>query len=135
VNNVKLDTQNHPEEAFQPIILSSMHISSAQWDSQQAYADSKHFVFPSPGDTGNWIIQPQPPVIVQMFGLRGGTSSWEKNAPTVEVRLIQPRTMRVTGWIGNSNDPNKDNVSVRYASAEVQAKWGYTLTVSSPKST
>ena len=115
---VKLD--NRPGEAFKPVMLSSMHISSTQWDSQAAFIGSQTYSFPSSG----WIIQP--PIVARNFGLQGGTSTWKTNAPTIEVTLNQGR--QVTGWVTQSNDPNSDNVGFWCATNKVLPSWSFSVT-------
>jgi|SRR5947209_3707397 len=116
--NVKLD--NRPGEAFKPVMLSSMHISSTQWDTQAAFIGTQTFPFPQSG----WIIQP--PIIAQNFGLQGGTSTWKTNAPTIEVTLNQGR--QVTGWVTQSGDPNSDNVGFWCATNKVLPSWSFSVT-------
>lgn len=60
--NLELD--NRPGEAFKPVMLSSMHISTNMWDTQLAYVDSQSFEVPEEG----WIIQP--PTEGRVFGLQ-----------------------------------------------------------------
>jgi len=115
---VKLD--NRPGEAFKPVMLSSMHISSTQWDSQAAFIGTQTYSFPSSG----WIIQP--PIIARDFGLQGGTNTWKTNAPTIEVSLSQGR--QVTGWVTQSNDPNNDNVGFWCATNKVLPSWSFSIT-------
>lgn len=115
---VKLD--NRPGEAFKPVMLSSMHISSTQWDSQAAFIGTQTYSFPSDG----WIIQP--PIIARNFGLQGGTSTWKTNAPTIEVTLNQGR--QITGWVTQSNDPNSDNVGYWCATNKVLPSWSFNVT-------
>lgn len=115
---VKLD--NRPGEAFKPVMLSSMHISSTQWDTQAAFIGTQTYPFPSSG----WIIQP--PIIARNFGLQGGTSTWKTNAPTIEVTLNQGR--QVTGWVTQSTDPNSDNVGFWCATNKVLPSWSFSVT-------
>lgn len=115
--SVPLD--NRPGEAFKPIMLSSMHISSTMWDSQTAFADCQTFTLPVSG----WIIQPQPPLNAQIFGLIGGTSSWKTNAPTIWIILDQPR--QVAGWVTPSSNPNDDNVGLWTASDVILSSWTF----------
>ena len=100
-------------EAFKPVMLSSMHISSAAWDAKSAYVDSQVFQIPQSG----WIIQP--PVMGKVFGLQGGTSTWKNNAPTIE--LIFKENMLITG----SRNTNDDNVGFWAASDTVIPSWQY----------
>lgn len=115
---VKLD--NRSGEAFKPVVLSSMHISSTQWDTQAAFIGTQTYSFPSSG----WIIQP--PITTRDFGLQGGTSTWKTNAPTVEIILSQGR--QVTGWVTQSTDPNSDNVGLWCATNKVLPSWSFNLT-------
>ena len=115
--NLELD--NRPGEAFKPVMLSSMHISTNMWDTQLAYVASQSFEIPEEG----WIIQP--PAQGKIFGLKGGTSDWKLNAPSIEVTLDQP--MQITGWVTPSNDPNDDNVGFWAASNQIIRSWQYTV--------
>lgn len=116
--SVPLDAR--PGEAFKPVTLSSMHISSTVWDTQAAYACRHSASIPASG----WIFQP--PVEAYAFGLQGGTSAWKTNAPTVEV--ILDRALPVTGWVTASSDPNDDNVGLWAAADEVLSAWRYRVT-------
>jgi hypothetical protein len=116
--NVKLD--NRPGEAFKLVMLSSMHISLTQWDTQAAFIGTQTYNFPSSG----WIIQP--PIVTRDFGLQGGTSTWKTNAPTVEIMLSQGR--QVTGWVTQSTDPNSDNVGFWCATNKVLPSWSFSVT-------
>lgn len=115
--NLELD--NRPGEAFKPVMLSSMHISTNMWDTQLAYVASQSFEIPEEG----WIIQP--PAQGRIFGLKGGTSDWKLNAPSIEVTLDQP--MQITGWVTLSSDPNDDNVGFWAASNQIIRSWQYTV--------
>ncbi len=115
--NLELD--NRPGEAFKPVMLSSMHISTNMWDTQLAYVASQSFEIPEEG----WIIQP--PAQGRIFSLKGGTSDWKLNAPSIEVTLDQP--MQITGWVTPSNDPNDDNVGFWAASNQIIRSWQYTV--------
>ena len=110
---------NRPGEAFKPVMLSSMHDSSTQWDASSAYAGSSTFSFPASG----WIIQP--PVDAQGFSLLGGTSSWKTNAPTIQVTL--DRSLQVSGWVNADTNPNDDNVGFWSATNTVLSSWSYTV--------
>lgn len=116
--SVKLD--NRPGEAFKPVMLSSMHISSTQWDSQTAFIRAHTYSYPGSG----WIIQP--PVVANDFGLQGGTSAWKTNAPTIGIRLNQAR--QVTGWVTMSSNPNDDNIGFWCATSKVLSSWRFTIT-------
>jgi hypothetical protein len=115
---VKLD--HRPGEAFKPVMLSSMHDSSTQWDTQQAYAGSQTFSIPASG----WIVHP--PVNALNFGLVGGTSSWKTNAPTIAIVLNQSR--QVTGWVTQDSNPNDDNVGYWCATNKVLSSWSFNAT-------
>jgi hypothetical protein len=116
---VRLDG-NRPREAFKPVMLSSMHDSSALWDARDAFTGTRVYPFPSDG----WIIQP--PAATRDFGLQGGTSTWKRNAPTIEVILSQGRP--VTGWLTPMTDPKNDNVGLWAAAGKVLTSWSYTVT-------
>ena len=117
--NVVLD--NRPGEAFKLVMLSSMHISDSQWDSQSAVVGSQSYALPASG----WIIDP--PGSGSVFSLTGGTSSWKSNAPTVEITF--PTNQTVTGWVTSSSDPNDDNVGFWAASDSVVSSYSYNITV------
>lgn len=110
---------NRPGEAFKPVMLSSMHISPTQWDTQSGFVGVQNVPLPANG----WILNP--PVDGTVFGLTGGTSAWKANAPTVEITLDQPRP--ITGWVTASADPNDDNIGFWAASDTVPANWSYTV--------
>jgi len=117
--HAKLD--NRPGEAFKPVMLSSMHISSTQWDAQAAFIGTQTYAFPDNG----WIINP--PIAAKDFGLQGGTSSWKTNAPTIEVILDHAR--QITGWVTQSTNPNDDNIGFWAAASKVVPSWSFNLTV------
>jgi hypothetical protein len=98
-----------------------MHISSDSWDTQSAYVDNGTLAIPESG----WIVDP--PVTGSRFGLRGGTSTWKTNAPTVEITMETGRA--ITGWVTPSADPNDDNVGFWAAAEEVVREWGYRIVV------
>jgi lipoprotein NlpI len=115
----EVDLDDRPLEAFKPVMLSSMHISSKKWDAPYAYFDRRPQGIP---DTG-WIIQP--PHTGKRFGLRGGTSEWKKNSPTIIIEL--DRQLKITGWVTASEDPNDDNVGLWAASEQLLTSWEYTI--------
>jgi len=117
--SITLDN-NHANEAFKLVMLSSMHISSDLWDAQSAFAGTQTYQLPDSG----WIISPA--VNCTEFGLIGGTSKWNTNAPTVKIKLSQ--SQQVTGWVTASSDPNDDNVGFWAASNSVLSSWSYTIT-------
>ncbi len=107
-------------EGFKPVMLSSMHISSSSWDASHAYASAQLYPLPTSG----WIMAP--PATANVFGLKGGTSSWKTNAPTIEVQLDSPMTM--TGWVTQSSDPNDDNVGLWPTYYQTMSSWHYYIT-------
>lgn len=117
----KVNLIQRPGEAFKPVMLSSMRISSREWDCSSAYVDSRSLSIPQEG----WIIQP--PLKGKVFGLKGGSSDWKKNAPSVEIRLRN--AMFITGWVTKSNDPNDDNVGFWCAETRVLPSWEYDIIV------
>lgn len=120
--NVSLNPR--PGESFKPVMLSSMHISPTVWDTQAAYAGCYFFSIPERA----WIVQP--PAVVRVFGLMGGTSAWKTNAPTIEILL--DRSMQVTGWVTPSSNPDDDNVGFWAASDEVLPSWSY-MVIAAPE--
>ena len=116
--DVALDSR--PGEAFKPVFLSSMHISSDIWDTQSAYIGSQYAEIPASG----WIFES--PITGNTFGLTGGSSSWKTNAPTVEVVFGQ--YIQVTGWVTSSTDPNDDNVGLWAATDSLLTSWQYKVT-------
>jgi len=115
--SVQLDKR--PGEAYKPVMLSSMHISATQWDTQAAFIGTQTFALPQSG----WIIQP--PIAARNFGLQGGTRQWKTNAPTIEVTLNKAR--QITGWVTPSNDPNNDNVGFWCATDTVLHAWSFSV--------
>ena len=109
-----------PNEAFKPVMLSSMKVSPLLWDCREALVDGRRYVIPAQG----WIAGP-PFFLAGEFALAGGTSAWKKNAPTVAVELDTPLT--VAGWVTATEDPNADNVALWAASEEPLASWGYRI--------
>lgn len=112
------------DEAFKPVMLSSMHVSPTLWDTDRAFVDRQV----SPIPTSGWIIRPAQSG--RTFGLRGGTSSWKRSAPTMTIRLDAARP--VTGWVTESQDPNDDNVGLWQASDQILSSWSYTITATKP---
>jgi hypothetical protein len=115
-----LSLANRPGEAFKPVFLSSMRVSSSQWDSQKAYVDGRLYALPQEG----WIINP--PLLGRVLGLQGGTSKWKTNSPTIEISFVDP--MPVTGWVTQSNDLNDDSVGFWVGLNQVLNSWHYTIT-------
>jgi hypothetical protein len=116
---VSLDAR--PDEAFKVVMLSSMRVSPHLWDSSSAYAGRGRWSLPTRG----WIVQP--PVTARVFGLRGGTSEWKANAPTVKITLDRP--LPVGGWVTPSDDPDDDNVGMWAGTDTVLRSWGLSITV------
>ncbi len=114
---VTLDT-NRPHEAFKPVFLSSMHDSSTVWDSQYP------IVVP-PYPASGWIFGPTNGMFSTKWGLQGGTSTWKKNAPTIE--LIWPAAVEVAGWLNADTNPNDDNVGLWAATATIPTSWSYEI--------
>jgi tetratricopeptide (TPR) repeat protein len=110
---------DRPMEAFKPVMLSSMHISSQKWDALVAYVGRHPHEIPESG----WIIEPSGSS--ERFGLRGGTSAWKKNAPTIIIEMNRP--LQITGWVTSSEDPNDDNVALWATNKELLTSWEYTI--------
>jgi len=122
VGNVPLD--NRLGEAFKPVMLSSMHISSTQWDTRMAFVGCNYFDIPVSG----WIIL-SPFVTDNIFGLLGGTSEWKPDAPTIWIVL--DRLMQVTGWATPSTEPYDDNVGFWAAVDEILPSWSFRIIATS----
>ena len=118
--DVKLD-KSHRYETYKPIMLSSMHISKDVWDTNKAYVGKKRYSIPGEG----WLKQI--PSSGKNFGLRGGSSNWKKNAPSIGIVL--DKSMRVSGWITKSNNPNDDNVGFWVASRKIVRSLKYAIVV------
>lgn len=112
------------DQAFKPVMLSSMHVSPTLWDTDRAFVGLRRFPIPNRG----WIIQPAQSG--RTFGLRGGTSSWKRSAPAMTIRMDAARP--VTGWVTESQDPNDDNVGWWQASDQILSSWSYTITATKP---
>jgi hypothetical protein len=108
---------DRPDEAFKPLMLSSMNIGATTWDTSSGFVDGR--VLPIPGE--GWILQPA--VVGVLFGLNGGTSAWKSNAPGIEITM--DRSMSVTGWVTKSANPNDDNVGLWMASDRILSSWQY----------
>lgn len=116
--DVDLDVRSN--EAFKPVMLSSMHISDTQWDCSESLIG----LVTNPIPSGNWLV---PNAVTETtFGLKGGSSAWKQNAPTVTITLNSP--MPITGWVTPSSDPNDDNIGMWAASDTVLRSWSYTIT-------
>lgn len=116
---VALDTRAC--EAFKPMMLSSMHISDTQWDTQGAEINGKRTTLPAQG----WIVAPPCPQGSRIM-LTGGTSSFKTKAPTVSVTLTEA-SLGLTGWVTSSTSTDSDNVALWAASDKVLSSWRYTI--------
>lgn len=116
----RVPLDNRPGEAFKPVVLSSMHISSSRWDTRLAFVGCRSFDLPVSG----WII-PSPFGTNNIFGLLGGSSEWKPNAPTTWIVL--DRRMQVTGWVTPGIDPNDDNVGLWVAVDDILPSWSFTM--------
>jgi len=116
--DISLD--NKPNEAFKPVMLSSMHISPDIWDAQSAYVNSQVYSIP----TADWITYPA--VTGDRFGLKGGTSTLKVNSPTIDIYL--DRSLPITGWVTPSTNPYDNNVGFWAASDHVMDSWQYDIT-------
>ena len=120
---------NPPNSSFKPVLLHAIFFSPDLWSAQQAFiAGQPHFSFPTPN-----LNQ----VDAQTFGLIGGTSSQVlvRNAPTIQVTMINPRSLLVTAEVQPSSDRSFNNVSLWGAFKKVQDTWSYTVTALYPYST
>jgi hypothetical protein len=118
------DLDDRPGEAFKPVMLSSMHVSSEIWDCRSAYAWRQSFDIPTDGS----IVEP--PTSATSLGLRGGTSAWKPNAPTVEVHFTGVNPISgypIRGWVTASGDPNDDNVGLWASGDGVWHHWQYSV--------
>ena len=106
-----------PGEAFKPVVLSSMHISADYWDAKSAQVGSQSIQFPDRG----WLIET--PAFGRRLVLKGGSSAWKANAPTIE--LATNRVWDLAGWKTHSFDPDDDNLSLWAASDRVPRSWDY----------
>lgn len=114
-------------EAFKPVTLSSMHISSTQWDTKKACVGTQCFSIPNSG----WIVSPTQVLTSTNFKLVGGTSDWKVNAPTIVINGLDT-SRRITGWVTYETDPNQDNVSFWAATDKVLSSWSYKITAKRP---
>lgn len=114
-----VNMDRRPGEAFKPVALSSMHISANHCDAHFAEVDSQSFPIPAQG----WIIQP--PAAGRLFALRGGSSLWKTNAPTLEILLNEP--LEITGWEAESSDPDDDNIGFWAATDHLIRSWQYSV--------
>ncbi|EKD69539.1 MAG: hypothetical protein ACD_47C00081G0004, partial [uncultured bacterium] len=115
-----VSVDNRPGEAFQYIKLSSMNIGGSSWDSQYAYIGAQIYRFPENG----WIVSAA--VKSRNFGLKGGSSSWKANAPTIDI--LSDEEGMITGWLTKSSNPNDDNIGLWAADDRARPSWSYTIT-------
>jgi hypothetical protein len=120
-----LNLDRRPGEAFKPVTLSSMHVSTDQWDAKSVQIESESFQIPESG----WIVRP--PVVGTRFALIGGSSTWKRHAPSLEIEL--DRGLEITGWKTRSSNPDDDNLALWAASDHVLGFWGYTVTATARK--
>ena len=120
-----LNLDRRPAEAFKPVALSSMHVSADHWDAESVQVDSESIQIPETG----WIVRP--PVVSNRFALRGGSSTWKRNAPSLEIEL--DTGLEVTGWKTGSSNPNDDNLALWAATDQVLRFWKYTVTATAGK--
>jgi hypothetical protein len=115
--NVKLDRRQG--EAFKPVFASSMHISDDLWDVESIRIDSRPFAILKRG----WIVEP----VAQgrRILLNGGSSTWKRHAPSVEIEL--DHSMDTAAWKTSCADPNHDNIGVWAAAAHVLRQWHYVI--------
>ncbi len=118
---------SRPGEAFKPVTLSSMHISSTQWDTKKACVGTQCFSIPKSG----WIIPPTQVLTSTNFKLVGGTSAWKTNAPTIVINNLNT-ARRITGLVTDLSDPNQDNVSFWAAADKVLTSWSYKIVAKRP---
>jgi hypothetical protein len=129
---------DRPLEAFKPAMLSSMHISETHWDAEVAYIGNPKWIITLIGERffprwlqphripkSEWIITPSNVITSKRFGLRGGTSEWKKNAPTIIIEMNRP--LQITGWVTPTENPNDDNVGLWAASKELLTSWEYKI--------
>jgi len=124
-NNITIDFENHPNEAFKPVFISSMRINDQNWDANFAFAGSQKYTIPASGLFIN------PPVSATIFGVEGGTSDWQKqngNLPCISIKIELNKQMNITGFVTSSNNPNDDNVGFWAATSKFSSSWEYTIT-------
>lgn len=121
---VKVDGEVHLDcrhgEAFKPVALSSMQVSADYWDARSAQIGSQSVQIPDRG----WLIKS--PAFGRRFALKGGSTVWKTNAPTIE--LVMERAWELTGWKNASFDPDDDNLSLWAATDRVPRYWKYAFT-------
>ncbi|HSL47037.1 MAG TPA: hypothetical protein VK897_26605 [Anaerolineales bacterium] len=126
--NGTVPIDSKPGEAFKPVMLSSMHISSTRWDTRRACVGSQCFSIPTSG----WIVPAAQTLTSTSFRLVGGTSAWKTNAPTIVISNLNT-ARRITGQVMDLNDPNEDNVGFWAAADKVLSSWSYKITAKRPE--
>jgi hypothetical protein len=116
-----IDLDRRAGEAFKPVVLSSMHTSANYWDARFAQVGPYMFRIPVDG----WITSSD--IRSRFFALKGGSSLWKTNAPTVEIVLKDE--LQIAGWKAQSSNPNDDNVGLWAASDEVLTFCQYSFVV------
>jgi hypothetical protein len=106
-------------DAFKPVLLSSMHTARDRWDARRALLDGAPVAIPDSGPFGAARAR------VRRLALVGGTSSWKRDAPTVEVELH--RALAAGGWVTPSTNPDDDNVALWAASDGRLDAWHYEI--------
>jgi hypothetical protein len=134
VRQPAVDQRNMPGEAFQLVHLGSMHLSDTQWDSRYAYVDGPPRDLPQnryalvvarrPFPSAGFIFENFK--AGNLFGLEGGDSNWEPNAPAVEVKMDRP--VKINGWVTPANNPDQENIALWGGLDKPVASWSYTIT-------
>ncbi len=106
-------------ETFRPIVLSSMQVSPVTYDASVALLGSATVPIPVAG----WLVPS--PVTTAAWGLRGGTSGWKANAPTLDV--LMDRALPVNLWVTAATDPNLDNLGMFAGSSDLIPTMSYSL--------
>jgi len=115
-----IELADKPNEAFKPVMLSSMHINGTEWDCNESFIGTTANSIPEE----QWLVPD--PITNAVFGLEGGSSTWKQNAPSVTITLNT--TMSITGWVTPSTNPNDDNVGMWPSLNTVPESWNYTIT-------
>jgi hypothetical protein len=106
-------------ETFRPVILSSMKVSPVTYDASVALLGASIVPIPEAG----WLVPS--PVTTAAWGLKGGTSAWKANAPTLDV--LTDRSLPVNLWVTAATDPNLDNLGMFAGSPDLISSMSYTL--------
>lgn len=130
-----VELADRPGEAFQPVMLSSMHLDADRWDARSAYVGGAVVPIPD-SDDNKWILQPTATGTV--FGLNGGLCDGLTHPggpemhPTIEVSLEDPQELFIGGWLAKSSDENDDNVGFWAGSDELLTSWTYSIVAKAP---